>query len=476
MRLRLLALLSVLVIAGCVDGPETVPNTTTATSAVSTTTTSPSTTQGEGQSTATTETVVEVARLRCDQADDDALVCEAYDLINRFYVDQVAAAELADAAAEAVVNLDHEPIAGQLTCQVPAAAFEVVCEAMAEEGASQEVAVEATLNGMMSALDPNSAYLSPEALAILEEDQSGEVEGIGALVASEDLTAEDPTATPCPVISSTCQLVVISTFAEGPADRAGVEPGDIFIAVDGELIEGWTVDEVTAAVRGPAGTRVTLTMDRDGQLIDIPIMRASISVPVVETATVGSTGYLRLNLFTDRSDLQFHTALEGLLDDGIDQLVLDLRDNPGGALDATVAIASEFLTSGVVVRTEAPSDEDIYEVRRGGIATDPELDVAVLVNRGSASASEVLSGALKEAGRAVVIGENTFGKNTVQQRFGLSNGGALKLTVARWVTAAGTDFGGDGITPDVAAELPPELTPDELVSEVAQLAGWSNAA
>jgi carboxyl-terminal processing protease len=218
-----------------------------------------------------------------------------------------------------------------------------------------------------------------------------------------------------------------------------------------------------------------LTIERAGQSLEVVIVRASLTIPVVETAVVGDTGYLRLNLFTDQSDVQVHTALESLLNDGIDQLVLDLRDNPGGALDATVGIASEFLDDGIVVRTEAPDSEDTYEVRRGGLATDPTLDIAVIVNRGSASASEVLSGALKEAGRAVVMGENTFGKNTVQQRFDLSNGGALKLTVARWVTAAGTDFGGDGITPDVTAEFESDLSPVQLVERVAALAGWSTA-
>jgi carboxyl-terminal processing protease len=347
---------------------------------------------------------------------------------------------------------------------------------MAVEAASQTASTEATLVGMMTALDVNSGYLDPEALRLLEEDQSGAVEGIGALVASEDMTAEDPEATPCGIISPTCRLVVVSTFTDSPAQRAGLVSGDVMVGVDGEDIEGWTIDEVTATVRGPAGTRVTLSVERDGQRMEIVIIRASLTIPVVESTVIGETGYLRLNLFTDQADMQVHTALESLLNDGITQLVIDLRDNPGGALDATVGIASEFLDRGVVVRTEAPDEDDVYEVRRGGLATNPTLDIAVIVNRGSASASEVLSGALKEAGRAVVIGENTFGKNTVQQRFDLSNGGALKLTVARWVTAAGTDFGGEGITPDVIAEFADDISPAQLVERVAALAGWSIAA
>ncbi|HUO45340.1 MAG TPA: S41 family peptidase [Acidimicrobiia bacterium] len=467
-----------LLFTGCIGGGETFTNTTSEPVAPTATSHPITTTTAAPLSTSTTAApvVVSVQRLSCDEATDEAPVCEAYQLITQYYVDQIEASDLAAGAAEAVAELEAASTGASLTCHLPASDFEVVCEAMAQEGASQFSSTEAALSGMMSALDPNSAYLTPEALQLMEEDQSGEVEGIGALVSSEDLTAEDPTAAPCAIISPTCQLVVVSTFTDGPAERAGLLAGDVFVAVDGELIDGWTVDQVTAKVRGPTGTRVTLTVERKGQQLEIPILRASITVPVVETAVIGNTGYLRLNLFTDRSDVEVHNALETLLGNGIDRLVIDLRDNPGGALDATVAIASEFLAGGVVVRTEAPSDADIYEVRRGGIATDPGLDIAVIVNRGSASASEVLSGALKEAGRAVVIGENTFGKNTVQQRFSLSNGGALKLTVARWVTAAGTDFGGAGITPDVTAELDPGLTPDQLVAEVSALAGWGTPA
>jgi carboxyl-terminal processing protease len=183
-----------------------------------------------------------------------------------------------------------------------------------------------------------------------------------------------------------------------------------------------------------------------------------------------------LNLFTDTSDRQLHGALLDLLDRGISRLVIDLRDNPGGALDATVNIASEFLSGGVVVRTESPDEETNYPVENGGIATNSNLEIAVLVNRGSASASEVLSAILQERNRAVIIGENTFGKNTVQQRFGLSNGGALRLTVARWVTADGVDFGDGGVTPDIEADLGPSLTVSEMVAQVSDLAGWPSAA
>jgi carboxyl-terminal processing protease len=420
---------------------------------------------------AVTGTTVPVTQVECGQ-ESDGLLCEGYSLINRYYVDPVADAALALAAASGVEALDGARSTQTLTCAVPNDDFDQVCRAMAIEGAETVLADEAALAGMIAALDPNSSYLDPEALALLEEEQSGEVQGIGALVASEDLTAEDPETTPCSVVSKTCRLVVVSTFTNSPAERAGLQPGDVFVAVNGEPIDGWNVDLVTATVRGRAGTPVSLTVDRDGQRVDINIIRAALTIPVVESDVVEDVGYLRLNLFTETADHQVHDALTVLLDNGIERLVLDLRDNPGGALDATVNIASEFLDDGIVVRTQSPDNEMSYEVESGGIATSTDLEVVILVNRGSASASEVLSAALQEAHRAVVIGENTFGKNTVQQRFGLSNGGALKLTVARWVTALGADFGEGGVTPDILAEIESGISVSDLVAEVSSLAGW----
>lgn len=475
-RWPLIALIA-LVAAACSNAPA--PLTTTAAPTTSTapasTSAVPSTSPPDGAATTTSPVVaIPVESVDCDGR-EGGLLCEGYSLIQRYYVDPITDALLAGAAATGVEDLSTSG-SDSVSCAIPNQTFQMVCDAMAFEGASTERAAEAALAGMVTALDPNSAYLDPRALQLLEEDQTGEVEGIGALVASEDLSAADPESTPCAVVSATCQLVVISTFADGPADLAGVEAGDIFVAVDSESIDGWSVDEVTATVRGPAGTDVTITFQRGAVQIDITVTRAALVIPVVETDVVGGVGYLKLNLFTDTSDRQLHTALLELLDSGIARLVLDLRDNPGGALDATVNIASEFLSGGVVVRTQAPDEDTDYPVELGGIATDADLEIVVLVNRGSASASEVLSAALQERERALIIGENTFGKNTVQQRFGLSNGGALKLTVARWVTADGADFGGDGVTPDISAEIDAGLTVSEVVAEVSALAGWPAAA
>ncbi|MGH8957500.1 MAG: S41 family peptidase [Acidimicrobiia bacterium] len=404
--------------------------------------------------------------------EEQTLLCEAHRLIGEKYVDPIADSTLAAAAALEVDALD-ETTSGEVgECVIPSSEFVAICQEWADEAVPFEVAEEAALWGLMNALDPNSAYLDPAALRMMQEDQAGSVEGIGALVASEDLTADDPESTPCSIVSASCRLVVVSVFDESPAEAQGLRSGDVFVAVNGQSINGWTVDEVTAAVRGQAGTTVSLTVDRNGREMELHIVRASISVPVVESEVVGDVGYLKLNVFTDSSDSQFHEALDNLVAAGIDRLVLDLRDNPGGALFATVQIASEFFSEGVVVRTIGPEDEEVYDADEGGLLADGSLPVAIVVNRGSASAAEVLSAALQERNRAVVIGDNTFGKNTVQQRYGLSNGGALKLTVARWVTAGGNDFGEDGVTPDIAADLDEELTVDQLVMAVSDLSGW----
>ena len=469
-RLRALFLL---LVVGCAvsTAPPRTSSISEATTSSSTATTTAALEQAVTTVASTTTTTIAVDFRTC-APEEQTLLCEAYRLIGEKYVDPVPDSTLAAAAADEVEALDEEPSRATGECVIPSADFAAVCQEWVSEGVPYAVAEEAAVWGLMNALDPNSAYLDPAALRMLQEDQAGSLVGIGALVASEDLNAPDPQSTPCSVVSENCRLVVISVFDGSPAEAQGLLSGDVFVAVNGQSIDGWTVDEVTAAVRGQAGTSVSLTVERDRREIEFHIVRASISVPVVESEVVGNVGYLKLNVFTDSSDSQFHDALDRLVAAGIDQLVLDLRDNPGGALFATVQIASEFFSDGVVVRTIGPEDEEVYDADDGGLLADSSLPVAILVNRGSASASEVLSAALQERNRAVVIGDNTFGKNTVQQRYGLSNGGALKLTVARWVTAAGTDFGENGVTPDIAADLDDELTVDQLVLAVSDLSGW----
>ena len=474
-RLHLIAFVALLSACSLIASPTTTEpesaDTVPLDAPTSTTTSTTTTTSLPEEATIETETLVTVG---CDAADEDfAILCEVVETIRENYVDAVPLDVLADAAVEGVESFATSGQTDELLrCALPDASFAPVCEALDEADAIPLNGVEAAIDGMITfALDPNSAYLDPQALALEQEDQTGSVDGIGALVHTEDRTTDDPAANACPLISETCRMVIISTFADSPAERAGLMPGDELEVVDGESVLGKGLDEVTNLVRGPSGTDVELTFLRDGERFTVTITRAAIEIPIADWEVIDDVGYLQLNLFTNNSDEVVHEALRELVDDGARSLVFDLRNNPGGSLDSSVEIASEFLADGLVLRTEAPGTVIPYDVRGGGVLTDPSFPVTLLVNRGSASASEVVSGALKEAGRAIVIGDNTFGKNTVQQRFPLSHGGAIKVTIARWVTPSGTDFGENGISPDIEAEVPLDLTPEEIVALVNTLTG-----
>jgi len=462
------ALIALAVLLGaCIDSGEA--DTSTSSANVETTTTA-----ANGDTTSSTDSVPEpttapnrrpLELVDCDDPEDEVvIVCEAYDLIKEEYVDAVDADARADAATVALATLDGNDSDELLVCATPSEVFVSTCNTAADAADDTTEAAEMTVAGFATyALDPNSAYLDAEALDLLQEEQGGQIEGIGALVSPEDETipGEDKQ---CGVVSETCQILIVSTISGAPADEAGLERNDVLVAVDGESIIGWTVDEVTSAVRGPAGTEVTLTLERSGEQFDVAITRAAVVIPVVEAETIDNVGYVRLTSFTGTASSQFETAVVDRLADGVDQLVIDLRNNPGGFLTTAIDVTSIFLDDGDVVTTEGPDDSTTYPVNGDAIVPD-DMTVYLVVNKGSASASEVLAATLQEREAAVVVGENTFGKNTVQQRFNLSNGGALKLTIARWLTPGGHDFGGGGVTPDVELDVT-DLTTEELVAAV----------
>ncbi|HEX6301281.1 MAG TPA: S41 family peptidase [Acidimicrobiia bacterium] len=432
------------------------------------------TTAATGDTTSSTDSIPEsttapnrrpLELVDCDDPEDDVvIVCEAYDLINEQYVDPVDDDALADAAALALATLDGNDSDDLLVCATPSEVFVSMCNTAADAADDTTEAAEVIVAGFATyALDPNSAYLDANALDLLQEEQQGQIEGIGALVSPEDETIPGDDKQ-CGVVSETCQILIVSTISGAPAEDAGLERNDVLVAVDGEPILGWTVDEVTAAVRGPAGSEVTLSLERGGEPFDVTITRAAVVIPVVEAETIDNVGYVRLTSFTGTASSQFETAVVDRLADGVDELVIDLRNNPGGFLTTAIDVTSIFLDDGDVVTTEGPDDSTTYPVNGDAIVPD-DMTVYLVVNKGSASASEVLAATLQERDAAVVVGENTFGKNTVQQRFNLSNGGALKLTIARWLTPGGHDFGGGGVTPDVSLDVT-DLTAEELVAAV----------
>lgn len=406
----------------------------------------------------------------CDDAPEEVvIVCEAYELIRDNYVDDVADETLIEAAVEGFSTLQGgAQLEAGFTCPLPNEEFLAMCQAAIGRDLGGLSLAEAIVNSFaLFGLDPNSLYLDEEALALLQEEQQGEIEGIGALVSPEDETIEGENKQ-CSIVSETCNVVIASTIEGTPAEAAGLVSGDIIVGVDGEDVIGWSIEELTGRVRGPSGTDVKLTIRRGDRTFDVTITREAVVIPVLETAQFGDDGYIRLRVFNGTADEQFQTAVIEMVAGGIDDLVIDLRNNPGGLLDTAIEITSVFLPSGDVVVTEGPQDDNVYPVT--GASLVPEsVNVVFVVNGGSASASEVVSAVLQERNRALVVGENTFGKNTVQQRFALSNGGALKLTIARWLTPGGLDFGGVGVTPDVELEIGSDVTPEDLVATVVNL-------
>ena len=413
------------------------------------------------------ELEIDVAVVSCRGADDNfELLCEAHDILTSLYVDPLDDTTLAAGAIEGLTVYERDPAAvdnDELECSVPSEDFADFCDfyanIQASEGATDESLIAAAIQGMMDfgIEDPNSNYFDPDLYSQFNQDQGGQVQGIGALVNSENLLDEEEV---CLEMSDTCKMVIVSPLPGSPAEANDIRPGDYIISVDGETVIGMTLDEVVSIVRGPADSEVLLGVERGEELLEVLVVRAAVNIPVTETEMLTETvGYLAFYSFTSNSAELFRESLEELLDAGMETLILDLQSNPGGSLDAAVDITSEFLNEGLVVSTQSPDQVIEYDVRPGGLDANGDLTIYILINEGSASASEVVAGALQDNGRATLVGQNSFGKNTVQRIIPLSNGGGLKVTIARWVTPNGNDFGGDGIAPDIEI-LYPDDVPD----------------
>lgn len=444
------------------------PTSSTTTSTLVTTVPPPEPTGEESPGTTTSTPVpitITIDVTSCDDPSDEFLpLCEAYELMTTRFVDPLVPSDLAAGAVQGIEAFDPDSEPGsneQVVCSIPDDSFQELCTVIAQELATEatpiDLLVESAILGMteFGEDDPNSSYIPPLVVDHMQEERSGSIEGIGALVRAVDNSGEEEVL--CTILSDTCRMVIVSPLDGSPAEAAGVQSGDVMVTVDGADIRGQTIDQVVSIVRGPSGTDVTLGFERNGETFEVTITRAPIVIPVVGYEMLDdNVGYLRLALFSNNAGNQVEEAIQTLLDQGATDLIVDLRGNPGGALSAAIDVASQFLDDGLVLITQAPDEEIDYRVEGDGLLTDRDFPVVVLVDRGSASASEVVTGALQEAGRVTVIGENTFGKNTVQQEFPLSNGGAMKITIARWVTPGGLDFGEVGLTPDIPLEADPE--------------------
>ena len=320
-------------------------------------------------------------------------------------------------------------------------------------GAVDQVSViQGAIRGMIDSLgDPYSAYLSAEDYRKSLQGISGQFEGIGAEITSR---AGDGTDGCAPI----CRLVVTRPIPGSPAATAGVLPGDVVVAVDGAAVDGLDVDGALGRIRGKKGTVVKLALQRDGSPVELAITRDIVQEAEVETRALagGAVGYLRVSGFSDASADAVVDGLKANLAAGRTKLILDLRGNPGGYVTAARKIASQFVGSGVLFwEQDAKGTQIPTEALGDGVATDPKIQLVVLIDHGSASASEIVAGALQDTKRATLIGQQSFGKGTVQQWQQLSGeGGAFKLTVARWLTPDKRWIHTVGLTPDVVVTLP----------------------
>ena len=355
-----------------------------------------------------------------------------------------------------------------VTCTTPTDAFALLCETYGRiesdyvDELDAEALVEGAVEGMVEALpDVYSGYLTPEEYDQALTDLSGEFSGIGAEVGMENL--EDETkSSECTVITNVCALVIIAPLDGSPAEAAGLRSGDIVLAIDGQSTAGSTINDEVLRVRGEAGTDVVLTVERGGEELELTITRA-----VIELVEVGSEmlteeiGYVELTSFSDRAPELFRDALQGLVDEGASAIVFDLRDDPGGFIAAAQAVASEFVPEGELLFTVESGDDVERWESEGGVLSSGDIAVVVLVNGGSASASEIVAAALAEHERATLVGEATFGKNTVQVWHELTNGAGLRLTTDRWFTPDHNTVADVGVEPDVVVAAPDDPTSED---------------
>jgi carboxyl-terminal processing protease len=334
------------------------------------------------------------------------------------------------------VETDREDLAAPLW-----EAWEILQDDYVDQPLDSETLMQGAIRGLVDSLeDPHTSYMDADQFLQANLPLNGEYEGIGAWVDSE---AE--------------YLTIISTMPGSPAEAAGLQAGDLVVGVDGEDVIGLDPSLVIRQVLGPAGTPVVLTILREGLVdpFDVEIIRAKIDLPSVQSEMLeDNIAYIRLLNFGRESAEELNQVVVDLLNEEPVGLILDLRGNGGGFLNSAIDVASEFIPEGVVlIERFGDGRETIYEARSGGEAT--EIDLVVLMNGGSASASEILAGAIQDHGRGLLVGETSFGKGSVQTWTELSdNKGAIRVTIARWYTPDDRLIHGIGLSPDIEVLIP----------------------
>jgi carboxyl-terminal processing protease len=316
----------------------------------------------------------------------------------------------------------------------------------------QDQLIHGAIRGMLGTLDPHSTFMDPEQYRILTSDTEGRFGGVGVEISVRD-----------------GWLTVMTVFDGGPADRAGMKPGDRFLAIEGRKARDMRMEEAVRRMRGEPGTQVRVTLRRDGEPkdIDLVLTREVIEVQVVQGRVLPDrVVYVRVKAFQKGTTGEVRRVLDEAVartrdDGGVSGVILDLRDNAGGLLDEAVLMADEFVSNGIIVSTRGRGKRVLNEARAHGRGTRPEWPMVVLVNGFSASASEIVAGALQDHVRAVVVGTRTFGKGSVQTLIELPDDSALKLTIARYYTPNGRSIQAHGIEPDMLVE---QLDADALAA------------
>ena len=303
------------------------------------------------------------------------------------------------------------------------------------EEIDQSDAMDAAINGVLQSLDPYSAYMSPETLKEMETETSGKFGGLGIEVGME------------------FGVVKVMTPMDGsPAAREGVKAGDYIVKINGIQVQGKTLSEAVELMRGPVGSQIEITVRRRGvkKALIFEITREIIEVESVKSKIIDeSVGYIRLTSFNENSSRQIKNKIKNFKSNKVNKYVLDLRNNPGGLLSQAIKISDYFLDNGEIVSTKSRkySENRKYFAKKGDLINGETL--VVLINYGSASASEIVAGALKEHKRAIIIGENSYGKGSVQSIIPLKNNGAIRLTVSKYYLPSGKSISGTGIVPDI---------------------------
>lgn len=317
--------------------------------------------------------------------------------------------------------------------------FERIRSAYVEE-VDDKTLLEYAINGMLTSLDPHSAYLQPEAFNDLQENTSGKFGGLGIEVGMEDGL-----------------IRVVTPIDDTPAQRAGIKSGDLIVTLDGDAVMGMNLSDAVDRMRGEPGSEITLEIRRknEKELLTFTLARAEIKVASVRTETLsGGIGYIRITQFQEKTGPELNAAINKWTeaDKPLNGLILDLRNNPGGVLDAAVEVVDVFIDNGLIVYTEGRAMNSELRFSATEQTAAGELPVVVLINGGSASASEIVAGALQDHQRAVIVGTRSFGKGSVQSVLPITSDKAIKLTTARYFTPNGRSIQAQGIEPDILVE------------------------